>query len=488
MRTYSLRRRLLISVLVVQSVMAVAITGLAVVYERHTHFRAFDVMLRGRADSLLGAVQDSEDAQDNVMLDGTEISLPEADIYQVSDMKGRLLGRSANWSGVGLSRERLNAASFLKLKLHGKSYRVLKMGGLRMVDPGDKGGGIARYVTGVYGSPVGGVWRAVWRAVAFYAVVSVALLAVSGWLIFWMLDRGLAPLRELAAETSGVSVRSWDFVPSERVRRVEELAPVAGAFETVMRGLERSFMQQRQFVSDAAHELKTAVAVTKSSVQLLGMRRRTVEEYEAGLERVSLDCERTQEIVGRMLMLARVEDEVRGDAHARATDMVREVGRVAEEFETMAAAKGLTLRVSAAGRVMVAVGAEELRLLGSNLILNAMQHSSGGGEVRLVVGREEGFAELRVEDDGSGIAKEALPFVFDRFYREDRSRSRETGGSGLGLAICKAIVMRSCGEIAMESEVGVGTKVRVRLPLNADAESGDFSAAPREKTARLGLE
>jgi len=117
-----------------------------------------------------------------------------------------------------------------------------------------------------------------------------------------------------------------------------------------------------------------------------------------------------------------------------------------------------------------------------------MQHSSGGGEVRLVVGREEGFAELRVEDDGSGIAKEALPFVFDRFYREDRSRSRETGGSGLGLAICKAIVMRSCGEIAMESEVGVGTKVRVRLPLNADAESGDFSAAPREKTARLGLE
>ena len=465
MKTYSLRRRLLVSVLVVQSVMAVAITGLAVVYERHTHFRSFDVMLRGRADSLLGAVQDSEDAQDNVMLDGTEISLPAADIYQVSDMKGRLLGRSANWAGTGLPQESLHAVTFSKLRLNGRSYRVLKMGGLRMVDPGDKGGGIARYVTVVYGSPVGGVWRAVWRTVAFYAMASLILLAVSGWLIFWVLDRGLAPLRELAAEAAGVSVRSWAFVPSERVRKVEELAPVSSAFETVMRGLERSFLQQRQFVSDAAHELKTAVAVTKSSLQLLTMKRRTAEDYAVGVERALLDCERMQDIVGRMLTLARVEDEVRGEGKAQATDMVESVTQVAEEFETMAAAKGLELRVSAAGRVLVPIGAQELRLLCSNLILNALQHSFGGGEVRAMVRREEGVAELRVEDDGSGIAKEALPFVFDRFYREDRSRSRETGGTGLGLAICKAITTRFGGEIGIESEVGAGTRVRVRFPI-----------------------
>ena len=468
MKTYSLRRRLLMSVLLVQSVMALAITGLAVVYERHTHFRSFDVMLRGRADSLLGAVQDSEDAQDNVMLDGTEISLPAADIYQVSDMKGRLLGRSANWAGVGLSQESLHAVSFSKLRLRGRTYRVLTMGGLRMVDPGDKSGGIPRYVTVVYGSPTGGVWRAVWRTVAFYAAGSLALLAVSGWLIFWMLDRGLAPLRELAAEAAGVSVRSWDFAPSERVRRVEELAPVAVAFETVMRGLERSFVQQRQFVSDAAHELKTSVAVTKSSLQLMTMRRRTAEEYEAGVERASLDCERMQEIVGRMLTLARVEDEVRGEKQVAEADLAQSVREAAEEFETMAAAKELKLRVAAEGRVVVTAGTEELRLLCSNLILNAMQHSAGGGEVRVVMRQEQETAELRVEDDGSGIAKEALPYVFDRFYREDRSRSRQTGGAGLGLAICKAIVTRCGGEISIESEVNVGTKVTVRMPAGLD--------------------
>jgi signal transduction histidine kinase len=86
------------------------------------------------------------------------------------------------------------------------------------------------------------------------------------------------------------------------------------------------------------------------------------------------------------------------------------------------------------------------------------------------VRREGHVAELRVEDDGRGIAKEALPYVFDRFYREDRSRSRETGGTGLGLAICKAIATRYGGEIGIESEAGVGTSVRVRFPSRIDAD------------------
>ncbi len=467
MRSYSLKRRLVAAVLLVQLISAVSITALAVAYERHTHFRAFDIMLRGRADSLLGAVQDAEDAQDNVMLDGTEASLPRADIYEVVDDKKRMLGRSGNWPGLNAGQAISKGEGVFKLRLNGRHYRVLRVGGLRMVDPGDKGGGIARHVMVIYGSPTESVWKAVWGTVAFYALTSLALLAVSGLLMVWLLEQGLAPLRELASEAAGVSAASWDFHPSERVLMTRELAPLAGALATVLSGLERSFVQQRQFVSDAAHELKTAVAVVKSSLQLLAMKRRTVAEYEAGLERSYQDCERMEELVARMLMLARVENEPQADAGGHTTDLTDAVELVMKQFETMADVKRLRLASSSPGAVAVALGPEELRLLCSNLVLNAIQHSPAGTEVRAVVRRQELMAELSIEDQGMGIAPEALPYVFDRFYRGDQSRSRETGGTGLGLAICKAIVDRAGGHIHISSVVDGGTAVTVHLPLGS---------------------
>jgi len=471
MRLYSLTRRLVIAVLLVQLVSAASITGLAVAYERHTHFRSFDIMLRGRADSLLGAVQDAEDAADNVMLDGTEVNLPATDIYEVVDEKKRLLGQSLNWSGLDTSHNSVKDGSFFKLRLNGKHYRVLMIAGLRMVDPGDKGGGIPRRVTVIYGSPTESVWMAVWTTVAFYALTSLALLGFSGLLMFWLLNRGLAPLRELAAEAAGVSVHSWNFVPPEKARMTKELAPLAETIETVLRGLQHSFTQQRRFVSDAAHELKTSVAVVKSSLQLLSMKRRTVHEYEAGLERSYLDCERMEQIVARMLTLARVESELESNAGLYATDMTRSVRHVMEQFEAMANVKKLHLVVSSPGEVVVKVEPEELRLLFSNLILNAMQHSPAGSEVRATVRRNGQTAELCVEDRGTGIEPEALPHVFDRFYRGDPSRSRETGGTGLGLAICKAIVSRFEGDIQIASIMNVGTTVTVHFPVGPEEAS-----------------
>jgi signal transduction histidine kinase len=471
MRSYSLTRRLVVAVLLVQLASAAAITGLAVAYERHTHFRSFDIMLRGRADSLLGAVQDAEDTADNVMLDGTEVSLPAEDIYEVVDENKRLLGRSRNWTGLDPSHVSLKDGSFFKLRVSGKHYRVLKIGGLRMVDPGDKGGGIPRRVTVIYGSPTATVWTAVWKTVAFYALTSLGLLAISGLLMFWFLNRGLAPLRELAAQAARVSVHSWDFVPSERALKTKELAPLAGALETVLQGLEHSFRQQRQFVSDAAHELKTSVAVVKSSLQLLSMKRRTAHEYEAGLERSYADCERMEQIVARMLTLARVESQLEPNADLYATDITHSVRLVVNQFETMANVKGLQIVMSSPAEVVVKVAPEELRLLCSNLILNAMQHSPSGSQVRVAVRKNGATAELCVEDHGTGIPPEALPHVFDRFYRGDPSRSRETGGTGLGLAICKAIVSRFDGDIQIASVVNAGTTVTVHFPMETVEET-----------------
>jgi signal transduction histidine kinase len=464
MKAYSITHRLIATILLLELLAALSISGAALVYERHVRFRSFDVMLRGRADSLLGAVQDAEDAQDNVMLDGTEVNLPGEDIYQVQDAGGRILGHSANWTGPSTDLLTAKTGKMQRVSVRGKHYRALRIEGLRIVDPGDKGGGIPRRVTIFYGTPVDHVWGEIWEAVGFYAVTSLSLLAISGLLIFWLLNRGLAPLRELAAEASGVSVDSWNFVPPPRARMIKELAPLTVALETVLAGLEHSFLQQRRFVSDAAHELKTAVAVLKSSLQLLTLKQRTAIEYERGIERSQLDCQRMEETVAKMLTLARVE--ANSVPTTVATDLAEVLRQVSQQFESMADLKRLQIRVLAEGPMMVNIEAEQLQLLCGNLLLNSLQHSPAGSAIRAVVQQGETQVELAIEDDGEGIAAQDLPHVFDRFYRGDPSRSRNTGGTGLGLAICKAIASRWQGSIDIASDLGVGTRVTVRLPVS----------------------
>lgn len=471
MKPYSLTRRLIMAVLLVELLSALAITGVTLVYERHTQFRAFEIMLRGRADSLLGAVQDAGDPEDNVMLDVRGLTLPGRDIYEVRDADGRVVGRSQNWEGLGQSQPDIEGGEFLKLKIRGERYHAIELHGVRVVDPGDRGGGVLRHITVLYGAPVEHVWEAILNAVEFYAVASLLLLAISGILMFWLLNRGLAPLRELASAAAAVSVDSWEFAPSERAHKIKELAPLTGALERSLHGLKRSFEQQHQFVSDAAHELKTAVAVAKSSIQLLTMRHRTAMEYEAGLDRCLADCERMEEIVAKMLTLARVESQDESKAVRYATDLSETVRLTAEQLATVAQVKRLRISISGAGvgdqAIAVDVAPEQLRLLCSNLILNALQHSPEASEVRAIARADRHSAELRIEDDGSGIEPEILPHIFDRFYRSDPSRSRKTGGTGLGLAICKAIVSRAGGTIDITSTPGRGTIVTVRLPLKA---------------------
>jgi signal transduction histidine kinase len=464
MKPYSITHRLISTVLLLELLSALALSGAAMVYERHVRFRSFDVMLRGRADSLLGAVQDAEDTQDNVMLDGTEVSFPKEDIYEVQDATGRVLGRSLNWAGPSDDLLHAQSGEFRRVSLHHRHYRAMRIDGLRIVDPGDKGGGIPRRVSIFYGAPTDGVWHEIWEAVGFYAVTSVLLLAVSGMLLFWLLNRGLAPLRELAAAASGVSVDAWNFVPPPRARLIRELAPLTVALETVLTGLEHSFRQQRRFVGDAAHELKTAVAVLKSSLQLLTLKQRTANEYEQGIERCQLDCDRMEEAVAKMLTLARLETRPESPSAGFNTDLGDMLRQVAQQFDSMAELKRLRILVSAIEPAMVNVDPDQLHLLCSNLLLNALQHSPAGGAIRAVARPAGEETELAIEDDGDGIAPQDLPHVFDRFYRGDPSRSRNTGGTGLGLSICKAIASRWQSTIAISSDLGVGTRVTVRFP------------------------
>jgi signal transduction histidine kinase len=190
-----------------------------------------------------------------------------------------------------------------------------------------------------------------------------------------------------------------------------------------------------------------------------------------------------EELVAKMLTLARLEDSAEQPESNRIVELGDVLRDVAEHFQTMARFRHITLVVKADDRVLVLCNPGQLRLLCSNLIDNAIQHSGVGKAVRAIVSKQGEVAELVVEDDGEGIPEDVLPHVFDRFYRGDPSRSRRTGGTGLGLAISKAIVLRYHGAIRLESRPGHGTTAIVTLPLsqNATERPEHWSAQTPEK-------
>jgi signal transduction histidine kinase len=451
-------RRVVSLVLLIELLFAVSTTTLAFFYERHEYFEALEIALRGHADSLMGAVVEAADDSDNVLLDVAGIKTPKDDLYEVWE-KDALLGRVGDLSGADATL-REGKEGFFNLKVGEKKYRAIRMHGMRVIDPATLK--IRHEVVVVYASSTARIWRAVGRAVRFFAIANAALLLLTGLLVFVFVRRSITPLYQLAAEASTIAANSWRFAPSEEARSVEELEPLVTALEGVIWRLERSFGQQRTFVSDAAHELKTSVAVVKSSIQLLSMKERTSAEYQAGLERCQMDCLRMEELVQRMLTLAMVEE---GDPKQRVVEdvaVMSVVHEVMEDLATTAQLRGVRLECSGDETVRAAITRDRWNTVCTELLQNAIQHSPQGEVVAVETAVEGDRVTVVVRNAGEPIAVEMLPHLFDRFYRGDPSRARSTGGTGLGLAICKAMVEQAGGRISVSH--GAGVEVRVDLP------------------------
>lgn len=468
LKSLSITRRILVGVLLAELVSTVVISLTSVFFEQHVHFQAFDVMLNGRAQSLLGAVGDADDAGDTLILDMQGITLPKNDLFDVEDSNGRILGRSPVWPPE-ITRTNVEAerrSGIYRTTINHTDYRFVELKAVRIVDPSEHGG-ITRQVTILYGSPTTHVWHEIAEAVRFYSILSLALLVFTAGLIAWFLRSALSPLRELASEASGVSATQWSFNPPETAKFTRELAPLTKAIETTLVGLERSFAQQRRFTGDAAHELKTGVAIIKSSLQLLAMRDRTAQDYRSGLEVCLADCARLEITVLEMLTLARVDYQL--THHVPPTDAELNIASCVDksirQFSSLAQLKEIAIVVVArTATARVRLSGEDGVLLCSNLLHNALQHSSPGSTVSIKLENMDGFVTMSIEDEGEGISEKILPHIFEPFFRADSSRDRKSGGTGLGLAICKAICDRAGGSIVIDSVVNKGTQVAVRLP------------------------
>lgn len=457
MKTRSLAHRAVALVLVMELLCALGFCIAVFLQEQRTHLRSFDVMLHGRADSLLGAIQDAEDPNDNVMIDPAELRLPSDDVYAVYNKGGRLLGTSLR-APAELTRP--GADGIRNVRVGHRYYRLLQTEGLRIIDRAETHGvGLRRPVTILYASPTHRMWHEVIDTVRYYSFVSFGLICVTALILVLLLRRLLLPLRALADAATGVRVDAVRFQAPQSAYQVRELRPLAEALTATIERLRDALRVQQQFVSDAAHELKTAVAVQRSTLQLITMRERPLQEYQEGVAAALEDNERVEQLVMRMLTLARFEE--RAQRATEPLDLAACAARMVTLLQPWAQSQqvALQLEVPASGAVLLTTEAAETLL--SNLVMNAVQHSRPGAQVRVVVQQDAAARTVRlaVQDFGVGIAAENLPHVFERFYREDRSRSRQTGGAGLGLAICKSIVEGAGGTIDIDSELDVGTTV-----------------------------
>ena len=381
--------------------------------------------------------------------------------YQVYDaISGHLLVQSAALEPLGLH---YTPAEVQELRDHSRVYdmrtdegRIRISSSLISPAPGEA------YLlqVGLPLDPMDGALRRFLRLLLWSVPIGLLLAIVTG---RWMAGRALTPLARLAAATRTISVA--DLSQRLDLRGVgDELDEVAEAFNDTLARLEQAVGEMKQFSAALAHELRTPLAAMRGETEYALLHARSSEEYRWGLASQLEELDRLARLINQILTLARAEAGEIPLARTR-VDLAALGVAVVEQLEPVAQAAEVELACEAPNEVMVIGDAGWLERLLLNLLDNAIKFTPARGRISVRVSREYGAARLDVRDTGVGIATDALPHLFERFYRVDPARSRPTVGAGLGLALAKWIADRHGATIAVASRPGEGSTFTVCLPL-----------------------
>jgi heavy metal sensor kinase len=287
--------------------------------------------------------------------------------------------------------------------------------------------------------------------------VSIAIaLAVGAWLA----QRALAPVDRLT--TAAVRISANQLTDRVAVANPQdELGRLATAFNGMLDRLQKSFQEMQQFTADAAHELRTPLAVLRSEADVALRSARSPDEYRAVIENQLDEIERMTRLVDQLLFLCREDAEVTPVAEPIPVGTF--VKELVEDMQPLALDRGLTLACAPLPACRVSIDSDRLRRLFGNLLDNAIKYTPPGGCVSVSGACRTEAVEIVVSDTGVGVPAEHVPHLFQRFYRAASARG-STSGSGLGLAICDAVVRRHGGQIAIGNRTDRGTVVTVTLP------------------------
>jgi signal transduction histidine kinase len=301
------------------------------------------------------------------------------------------------------------------------------------------------------------------------------LVLLASFFGYWLSGKALAPVNLIIESAERVGFHNL----SRRLevpRAKDELRRLTEHLNAMLDRIETSVKRITRFTADASHDLRTPLAVIRTSAELVLRRPRSEPEYREALSRILATSEETTELIEQLLMLARA------DANAvqlklEPTNLQPLLRSVAQKSRVLASGKGLAFSESLPPQYALLMANEPaLERLLMCVVDNAVKYTPAGGRVSLALFLVNGQAIIQLQDTGIGIAEKDLPHVFERFYRADQVRSRETRGSGLGLSIARGIAESHNGSIELYSRLGQGTKVTIRLPLATEtgANSGDL--------------
>ncbi len=288
--------------------------------------------------------------------------------------------------------------------------------------------------------------------------IVLALGLAGGWLVA---TRAIAPIDAI----SGAAARIADGHLDERIPVAEagsELGQLAAILNHTFTRLDAAFAQQTRFSSDAAHELRTPVAIILAQAQLALSRPRSVEEHLEIITTIQRSGTRMSALIESLLELSVLDSHSVSEPLQRCD--IAEITRAqVHQFRILAGERGITMQTSLDPAPCLA-DPEKIERILINLLTNAVKYIRPGDEILVSTEHKDGAAILRIADTGPGISAEHLPHLFERFYRADSARNRVTGGAGLGLAICKSLVESQRGEIEVSSREA-GSIFTVHLPV-----------------------
>jgi heavy metal sensor kinase len=305
----------------------------------------------------------------------------------------------------------------------------------------------------------------IWRLTEMMLLAYAFLLVMAPLFGYWLAGRATRPLAQILQTAARLHPDNL----SERLPRSangDELDQLAATMNHMLDRLANYLEQQRAFVANAAHELRSPLTAMRTALEVTLERDRTAAEYRELLADLVEECVGLANLINHLLLLAEGEAGLlHADGQVRLDELVN---RAVDMFQGIAEQSGVLLQADTPSPALIPGNRVHLREVIHNLIDNALKFTPTGGSVQVEVRKppQATQAQLVVRDTGIGIPSEDLPKVFERFYRADKSRQREqpTTGHGLGLSICRAIVQSYGGQIAIASTLGKGTTVTVSLP------------------------
>jgi two-component system heavy metal sensor histidine kinase CusS len=245
-----------------------------------------------------------------------------------------------------------------------------------------------------------------------------------------------------------------------------ELASLADTFNQMLDRLEESFGRISRFSADIAHDLRTPVNNIRGEAEVALARARSNAEYRDVIESCLEEAVRLSDLIGDLLFLARAESPLT-HVHRETVNVAELLGGVREYYEASATDGGVSLTTTVeTGTVIAELDRALVQRAVGNLVSNALAHTPAGGAVVLATNADVSAVRIDVSDTGIGIPEEALPKVFDRFFRVDSSRSQSSGGTGLGLSIVQSIAQLHGGDVEISSQLGHGTRVTLHIPVS----------------------